>query len=77
MGSSHHVEGELGLWQKAVPQVQWEALVCGAEASHEVVLKGSYGSFCCIASVHSWWSFLVVNVFLFHEICEGLGAFVV
>ena len=58
-GSSHHVEGELGLWQKAVPQVQWEALVCGAEASHEVVLECSHGSFCCIDSVHSWWSFLV------------------
>ena len=76
-GSSHHVEGEFSLWQEAVPQVHWEALVGGAEASLEVVLEGAYGSFCCIDSVHSWWSFLVVNVFLVHEICECFGAFVV
>ena len=55
--------------RRRTPQVQWEALVGGAEASHEVVLEGSYGSFGCIDSVHSRWSFLVVNVFLFHEIC--------
>ena len=57
--------------------MQWEALVSGAEASNEVVLEGSYGSFSCIDSVHSWWGELAVNVGLFREFFEGFRAFIV
>jgi hypothetical protein len=50
-GAPKKIEGDKGLWEEAVPKVQWKIRVSGAEASNKVVLEGADGPFGCITTV--------------------------
>jgi hypothetical protein len=50
-GPTKEIEGDKGLGEKAVPEMQWKIRVCGAKASNKVVLEGPDGPFGCITTV--------------------------
>jgi len=50
-GATQKVEGQDGLGQEPVPQMEGVVTVRAAEASNEVVFEGADGTFSSIASV--------------------------
>ena len=57
--------------------MQGEILVSAAKASNEVVFECVDGSFCSIAMVDMGRDQLVIHIFSYKEVLEGLGCFVV
>ena len=39
------------MWKKAVPKVEWESGINGAQHRDKMIFEGAYRSFCCIDSV--------------------------
>lgn len=76
-GAAHEVEGQNGLGQKAAPEMEGEALVCGAEAGNEVVLESTDCPFGRIAAMDAGGGELEINVGFMEETFEGGGGFVV
>ena len=56
------VEGDVRLWDEAVPEVEWKGRMCRAEDSDEMVFPGGDGTFGCVTAVRVRWSELVGNV---------------
>jgi hypothetical protein len=76
-GATKKIEGNEGLGEEAVPKMQGEIRVRGAEASNKVILEGAYGSFGGITTVQMGGCQLKVDVFRGHEGLEGGRGFVV
>ena len=57
--------------------MQGEILVSAAKASDEVVFECADGSFCSIVMVDMGRDQLVIHIFSYKEVLEGLGCFVV
>jgi hypothetical protein len=53
---SQKVEGDLCLWQQAIPKTEWKIRMCGAEPCNKVILEGLNGSFGHVVLVdcHVW-----------------------
>ena len=60
-----------------IPKVQGEILVSAAKASDEVVFECADGSFSSIVAMDMGWDQLVIDIFSYQEVLEGLGCFVV
>ena len=65
------------MWEKSVPQMQWEVLVGAAESGDEMILESADRSFGGIAAVKVWRHKLEIDVFVSHELFQHVGAFVV
>jgi hypothetical protein len=76
-GASEQVEGQSGLREKLVPQMEWKIFVCRAESCEEVIFEGPDGSFRCIASVSVGWDELQGDGLFLEELPEDVGAFIV
>ena len=76
-GTAKEVKTQFSLGQKLVPQVEGEILVDAAESCDEVVFESANGPFGRVPSVHVGWGQLVVNIFVFHELFQDSGCFIV
>ena len=65
------------MWEEAVPKVDWEVWVGGAESRDEVIFECPDGAFGGVASVGVWWDELIFEALCFHEGFDDVGAFVV
>ena len=57
--------------------MQWKVFVETAEASNEVIFKGSNGSFGGVASMVTRRDKLKIHLLLLHEVFQGSRAFIV
>ena len=62
---------------QAVPEMKREVLVNTTQASDEVILEGSDGTFGGIAAMDAGGSKLEVNVLMAEKLLQGLGTFIV
>ena len=65
------------LWDKLVPQAQWEVIGTAAETGDEVVFEGANGTLGCVATMDIRWDVLVVDAVGVQEVREGRTSFVV
>ena len=56
------VEGDVRLWDEAVPEVEWKGWMRRAEDGDEMVFPGTEGMFGCVTAMRVRWSELVGNV---------------
>jgi len=59
------------LRQEPIPEMKGKVLVCAAQASNEMVLESTYGTFGGIAAVNVWWDELIVHIFCSMVLLEG------
>jgi hypothetical protein len=71
------VEGQQGLWKKAIPEMEWKVAIGGTETGDEMVLEGSDSAFGSVSAVNVRWDELKVDVLVCHVCFEGSGGFVV
>jgi hypothetical protein len=75
--SSEEIEGEFGLWNRFIPKVHGEAVVCGVPAGCEMVLCRSDGSFGRIAAMVIGWGKLICHIAPGEVVLEMLGTLIV
>ncbi len=63
--------------QELIPEMKGKVLVHAAQASNEVILESTNGSFGGIAAVNVRWDELIVHIFCGEVVLEGLGCLVV
>jgi len=76
-GAAKEVQGEDGLWDKAIPQVEGKMFVDTAKAGDEMVFERPDGAFGGIATMDARRGKLKVDVLVAEELFERLGALVV
>ena len=75
--TAHEVEGQDGLGQKSIPEVQGKIRVCAAKGGDKMILEGPDGTFICIATMQVGRGKLEFDVLIRHILLESLGGFVV
>ncbi len=67
-GLAKQIEGDDGLREDAVPEIEREVAVSAAKAGDEVVFKRADGALGCVATVDVWRGKLKVNLGTVHEL---------
>jgi len=71
------IQGQLGLREEAIPQVNWKLFVGTAKAGNEMVFESENGTFCSIAMMDMGWDQLEIHMLSNHEILEGTRCFII
>ena len=76
-GCSEKIEGEFGLWEKAIPLGEGKIFVTCRKSRHAVIFERADCSFCCVPSMHVRRGEFIKFVMLFQRAFEVGTAFVV
>jgi hypothetical protein len=66
------VDADEGLWEKAVPQIEWEVEADAVEACNEVGFEGSDGPFGGVTAIEVRRGESEIDVFGVHELLRGM-----